>query len=553
VDIAKVLQAAKKLGGSVLDDLDIKQVLAELKEIDNTTGKKLVEDVQGKYPEKVNEFLEIFKLMTTDVKGRTYKGNVADHMYEYRQWLAQTYKTLTTLHFMDPGIRAFLTEALKGKDLYMQSYKLTSQARKANDGRGGTPLRMYHEFQDAAGAVTMNDMQQFMLNPSKCVVTTGLGVPNEMYVAMDLTPYSVDSMSPFLRQLDQRGTIRWLDECEKVGVPADTCSYPRAYVGAALGGQFFDNMACSVFSNCACDSAMQGYGMIEQKIKLPKFRVDEPYQFKTEAGKKAIVKQLRDLIVFLEKHTGNKMDWDKLKAACEKSNKWQEMELERWEMQSLDKPPIPGDLLFLVHMHGMAYAGTDAALAIMERQMELTRDMVKRGECGTKNLRYRTIMWNPPTGTYNNFWNWAEQCWGIGILNNMECYGNYEYIDTSSEESMMLTMAYKSMLMPMSQHTRGNLENFFNDMWKAYELNRADFLYIPDHTGCHPVRSLSGLIKDQCAERGVKLLDVRQDLGDVRVVSHQGIRDQVNSFMTNIMNATPLRPELQVFNDDNEW
>jgi hypothetical protein len=61
------------------------------------------------------------------------------------------------------------------------------------------------------------------------------------------------------------------------------------------------------------------------------------------------------------------------------------------------------------------------------------------------------------------------------------------------------------------------------------------------------------MLKDQCRERGVKLLDVRQDLGDVRVVSHQGVRNQVNSFMTNILNATPLRPELLVFDDDNVW
>jgi benzoyl-CoA reductase/2-hydroxyglutaryl-CoA dehydratase subunit BcrC/BadD/HgdB len=479
---------------------------------------------------------------------------VADHIYEYRQWLAQTYKTLFTLHFMDPGIREFLTAQLKGKSLYTEnSYKTTAQHRRANEGRGGTPLRMYHEFQSAAGAMIMNDVQQWMLNPSKCVVTTALGVPNEIFIAMDLTPFSIDNLSAFLRTLDQRGTQRYLDECEKVGVPGDTCSYPRAFVGAALNGQFFDGMACSVFSNCACDSAMQAYGMIEDRIKLPRFRVDEPYRFKTEAGKKSIVKQMYDMIAFLEKHTGNKMDWDKLKAACERYNKWQEMQIERWELQSLDLPPVPGDLMFTVYMHGSGYGGSEGALRIMERQMELTRDMVRRGECGTKNLKYRTIMWNPPMGAYNSFWNWMEQCWGIGILNSMECYGNYEYLDTSSEESMIATLAYKSMLMPMSQHSRGNYTNFFGDMWKAYDMCRCDFLFIPDHTGCHPVLSLSGMIKDQCRERGVKLMDIRQDLGDVRVVSHQGIRDQINSFMTNIMNAMPLRPELLVFDDDNEW
>ena len=553
MEIAKVLQAAKKLGSSVLDDLDIKQVLAELKEIDNTTGKKLVEDVQGKYPEKVTEFLEIFKALTTDVKGRTYKGNVADHVYEYRQWLEQTYKTLFTLHFLDPGIREYLTGVLKGKDVFLQGYKTTARDRKANDGRGGIPQRMYYEFQNSVAALSKQDAMQFVMNPGKCVVATLLGVPNEIFIAMDLTPFYVDNLAVLIRGGDQHGSIRYLDECEKIGVSSDTCSYPRIYTGVALDNQYFENMACSVFSNCACDSAMQAYGMIEDKLKLPSFRVDEPYRFHSEAGKKSLVKQMYDLIAFLEKHTGNKMDWDKLKAACEIYNKWQEIELERWEMQSLDKPPIPGDLMFLTHMMGFMYAGREDILAQMEKQMELTREMVKRNECGTKNMKYRALLWNPPPGVYNNFWNWMEQCWGVGILNNMEVFGCYQYIDTSSEESMMTTMAYRSAHVPMSQHTRGDIKNFFGDLWKAYELNRSDFLILMDHTGCHPVTSVNGMLHDECRKRKIKMVDVRQDLGDVRVVSHQGIRNQVNNFMTNILNATPLRPELMVFDDDQEW
>ena len=57
----------------------------------------------------------------------------------------------------------------------------------------------------------------------------------------------------------------------------------------------------------------------------------------------------------------------------------------------------------------------------------------------------------------------------------------------------------------------------------------------------------------QVMEQGALCALSEQDLGDVRVTSHQGVRDQVNSFMTNVMNATPLKQSLMVFDDSNEW
>jgi hypothetical protein len=189
----------------------------------------------------------------------------------------------------------------------------------------------------------------------------------------------------------------------------------------------------------------------------------------------------------------------------------------------------------------------------MKRQLELTREAAAKGESCVPNQQYRAVLWNPPPGSYWNFNNWISQCWGVNILNDMETFGNYEFIDTSSEAQMLETLGKKTMYFTMSRHTRGDVKNYFDDLFKLCELSKPDFIIQSDHIGCHPVNTLRGLLTEECARHGIKLLRFEQDLGDVRVTSHQGVRDQVNNFMTNVMNAEPLKQSLMVFDDGSEW
>ena len=260
------------------------------------------------------------------------------------------------------------------------------------------------------------------------------------------------------------------------------------------------------------------------------------------------------MIDFIHEQTGAVLDYDKLRHMCENWNKMQDLELERWEMNRSDKPPIPGYLLFNTHLLCLNnFNGLDETLELLEKQTKMARKMLETGEESVKNMKYRAVLWNPPPGCYSNFHRWIERCWGVGLLNDMESYGCYEYIDTSTVDSMLFGLARKQLYAPMSRHTRGDIENFFDDLWKAAKLYDVDFIVLADHVGCHPVAGLHGLLKEECAKRGYKLMVFKQDLCDIRVESHQSMRDQVNNFMTNIMNAEPLDPDLLVFDDSNEW
>jgi hypothetical protein len=265
---------------------------------------------------------------------------------------------------------------------------------------------------------------------------------------------------------------------------------------------------------------------------------------------------MREFIKFLEKHTGAKFDIDRLKEVCEISNRQQELELECWELNAGPLVPIPDDVMLEASLFLFAgpCAGTPEAENALRHQVELARKAVAAGESYVPNQKYRSILWNPPPGSYSNFIPWIGNCWGVAICNDMEAFGYFDYIDTSSEEAMFETLANKTMSYVMSRHTRGDVANYFEEgLFKMCDMVKPDFIIQADHVGCHNVNALTGVMDEECERRGHKLLRLYQDLADVRVVNHQGVRKQVNEYMTNIMNATPLDPSLLVFDDANEW
>jgi hypothetical protein len=64
---------------------------------------------------------------------------------------------------------------------------------------------------------------------------------------------------------------------------------------------------------------------------------------------------------------------------------------------------------------------------------------------------------------------------------------------------------------------------------------------------------MNGVMREQAQKRGIPMCFFDYELTDSRVCSRQGIRDQISSFMTNVMKAEPLDESLPVIDDDGDW
>lgn len=68
---------------------------------------------------------------------------------------------------------------------------------------------------------------------------------------------------------------------------------------------------------------------------------------------------------------------------------------------------------------------------------------------------------------------------------------------------------------------------------------------------CKALTGMHGQFEEKAREKGVKLVWVTHDLFDPRVVSRQGVRDQINTYMRNVMKEEPLDPSLEILPDEN--
>ncbi len=393
-----------------------------------------------------------------------------------------------------------------------------------------------------------------LANPDKVVLMENM-VPKEILIGMDLHGLVVETPGAILPKLDQFTGLRYLDAAEDKGLALDTCGLPRFTTGVSLLDEIPD-ACCMVTSNLPCDGGLASYETIQERLgDVPTYRLSVPYNFRDDESQVAFAADLQGLVEFLEENTGHKMDWDRLKQVCKNYNELAEIELERWELIKLDNPPLTNDAVWFAHYWNLnVSSGTEETTKHHRKLLEMAKKAKAKGQPSFPNLKYRTIMWNPPPSGYGHMWNWLERCWGIAVVMDLETCGSMEFIDTSSNETMLKGLGRRYMWGTMAKHTRGPAANLLGDLYTSIKDYKADFVLYPAHVGCKNSMSMESVMREGLKKMDVPLCLFKYELLDNRVASRQDIRNSISKFMTEVMHATPLDESLLIIDDgEGHW
>ncbi len=366
-------------------------------------------------------------------------------------------------------------------------------------------------------------------------------IPPEIFRAMGLTPFMAELLGIALPMIEPHAAEAYIDRSENQGVPPDVCSLPKSTMGFVLAGELPPALAL-VTSNLPCDGGMSSYTLIERTLNLPTIRLDIPHHFYSERAQTYFVGEIRRLIAWLEERTPGKMDWDKLRRICEERNRLVEYELDLWDLISARPAPLAAEPVYLSHLWGAnVMPGHPETTILFKRLGELARKNRQAGVSAVKNEKYRALLWNPPLLHAIELFNWAERAYGVSLIMDSMTYSRREpYIDTSSEETMLYGLGQNIMEGPMARHTRGPAQNYLDDIFNMIKQFNIDMLWVAGHVGCKNTAALNGILREMCREHGLPLLIINYDLSDPRIVSSEGILEQVNHFMENIMKAKRL-------------
>ncbi len=416
---------------------------------------------------------------------------------------------------------------------------VTGLMRRLTRGRGGLYLESICMTVHTVAVTLAEIIEELFYDQDRLIINEEM-VPPDIARAMGLKTWLLEVMGILLPILSAEGDLKYIDEAENAGINADACSLPKATVGMVLKGHLPRGIAM-VSSNMPCDAGMASYALIHREHGTPIYRLDVPANFYNERAEKLFADDLKDMIAFLEKHTPGRMDWDRLRHICEGRNHMLDLELELWDMIRLRPAPLAAEAVFLSHMwHFNLFAGHKLSIKHYESLVALARKNLTAGEPATKNERFRAVLWNPPFPHFIDIFNMCERTYGVTLINDSMTYNHHVPIDTSNPETMLRGLSQTIMQGPMVRHTRGPAENYLDDIFRMYKQFDLDMVWVANHVGCKSAQAMNGMLRERCRELKIPLLILDYDLLDPRIVSREGMMEQVDFFMENVMKAPRL-------------
>ena len=283
----------------------------------------------------------------------------------------------------------------------------------------------------------------------------------------------------------------------------------------------------------------------------PRHREDDVQEYAAQ--------EIRNAIAFVEKHTGMAWDWKAYFECAKRVNYATKCRQEWLEMNRTEYPQVFGSNLALyTETNYMAICGRIPAFEKADRKIsKLAKQAYEKKKMAAKEYRHRAIIWGVQSHYYMDFLVWLLNCWGIVPLTDMLSCINTEMIaDTDTPENREQAYYDMAMLteeMIMRNRTHGGYKVLLDDLFEFVEQYNADMIILWEHITCKALDGMHGLFEDRARDLGIPLIWVDHQLFDPRVISRQGVRDQVNSYMRTVMQEEPLDPSLEVLDDENAW
>ncbi len=360
------------------------------------------------------------------------------------------------------------------------------------------------------------------------------GVPSELFYAMDIVPVVVDVFTGMLASTGK--ATKYIDIAE-AHVPDYICSNNKTFLGAVLSG---DVPIPDVFVHPSnpCDSNLATYPVLAEYFNFPYFCIDMPY-FKTALSAPFVADELRKLVSLLEEITERKLDIDKLKQAMEYSNTAHEYILKSNELRQA--VPCPYSSLESISEYGivLSLAGTPQLADYCKRRYEHTKEKVTRGEGHlSKDQEKLRLVWIYGAPTFDmTILMWLEKEYGAVSVANM----NNNFImkpitDISNYDKILLGLAEKVTLLPMTRECGGPWENWLDATMDLLKRYKADAAIFAGHVACKSNWAVMKLVKDKLHdELGIPTLTLEMDLFDPRITSSDSIKAQFDKFFTTVL------------------
>jgi hypothetical protein len=385
------------------------------------------------------------------------------------------------------------------------------------------------------------------LSGKPVVATTFCHTPAVIY-AMEMVPATFEIFSAVGAMFWKRGMFEYMDYCCEAGLPETSCSSQRGYLGALLAGltEKIDLIVCDTPG--VCDTNANAFAFASEYLDKPYFQLNYPSVIGDRRSQQYHVDDFKEMIRFLEHHTGRRLDYDKLREVIEEIDRQDALIADLEDLLLLVPTPVPPLYNLGIYAGRFCFSGQPEYTALLVSMVRAARENAEAGISGNGSgeEKLRAFMCYIDHYTFDvNYWNYLDQK-GVAHIGSLltrnfregnpylqDLPGSGYATDTSTPEAMLDSIAQMNARLPMVRSIRGPYDA--KGMWleetlACVRLYQADCVIYNGTPGC---RNTWGMLKPfaRDLERyGYPVHIMYADAFDDRVESWEATRERLDEF-----------------------
>jgi benzoyl-CoA reductase/2-hydroxyglutaryl-CoA dehydratase subunit BcrC/BadD/HgdB len=330
----------------------------------------------------------------------------------------------------------------------------------------------------------------------------------------------------------RRASVDLCQVAESGGYPADLCSYARGHVGAVMAPENapLDLAPPDLLICCTniCGTVQKWYEALAEMYDVPLFILDVAFQRQTPAEPHIVAyvtAQMRELVDWLESHTGRKLDPERFREVLDLSRRavalWQEV----LSFGRHRPSPINAPDLFIAMSPIVSLRGTCRALDVYQDLKAELAERVAQGIGAVPGERYR-LLWDNIAIWYR-LHRFFRPFMNAGACFVADTYTNAWAVELDVDDPFDgLARTYTGVFINIDLPSR------LDKITGLAERFGADGMVMHANRSCKPFSITQSDVRDALrSEFGLPVLILEADMCDSRLYNEGAVRERVAAFL----------------------
>ena len=352
------------------------------------------------------------------------------------------------------------------------------------------------------------------------VAWCGVAAPFDLLNAMGITSCFVEFVGAVLAATGMADPF--LEEAEQAGFVGDTCGYHRSVIGAARK-KIMPQPDFLIATTCPCSGGVAVMENLAHLFNKKLFVLNVP-QENSEQSVAYLADQIRDMVEFVARQTGEPLEKDKMREAIDYTNRTRKLMDDVYQLAKNVPSPTDGRLLANFGLVMPLFLGTAEAVEIAQAFKDEFMLRIDNGIPGVPDEKLR-LLWIQNRVQFNNpLVDMLEKEHQANIVSDEL---NDIYWDPIDPDDPYAGLARRAIAIPLN----GNIQGRIKHLQKLARAYRLDGAINPCHWGCRQGTGARGLISDGLKEIGVPVLNLEVDCVDKRNFAEGQMRTRIEAFV----------------------